>query len=171
MGVFLGVDVGAVSLKAAVVCSGRDAQRAPGAAANAIFRRLTPPDAASLTIWVVAPRRIRGRPLDAVRASLGELLEALGVEVLGGLMLTGSGSRLPAEILQVATCNEFQAAVRALDFFHPNVRTVFEIGANAVATSGSSPIQPAEGLELSTTVPTGTARRERAPSWISRLRG
>ena len=128
MGVFLGVDVGAVSLKAAVVCSGRDAQRAPGAAANAIFRRLTPPDAASLTIWVVAPRRIRGRPLDAVRASLGELLEALGVEVLGGLMLTGSGSRLPAEILQVATCNEFQAAVRALDFFHPNVRTVFEIG-------------------------------------------
>ena len=87
----------------------------------------TPPGA-PYDVLVVQCRRARGRPLEVTREVLSELLQHVPIGQIAGLMLTGSGSKLVAEALQVPTCNEFQACARAIDLLHPHVRTVFEIG-------------------------------------------
>ena len=43
MGVFIGVDVGAISLKAAVVCSGQDAQVIAGSGTDGVLRPMAVP--------------------------------------------------------------------------------------------------------------------------------
>ena len=129
MGIYIGVDVGAVSVKAAVLAPTEDAQAIlgrPGGAAA--LRLLATPAGAERAVLVTRYRRTRGRPLDVTREVLAELLKSVPADRVSGLMLTGSGSRLVAQALGAPACNEFQACVRAIDLLHPHVRTVFEIG-------------------------------------------
>ncbi|MCK4340377.1 MAG: hypothetical protein KAY37_01475 [Phycisphaerae bacterium] len=127
MGIYIGVDVGAVSVKAAIALPKQDAHTISDRAAGGL-RALTPPAAANFAVLVAKPRRTRGRSLAATLELLAELLDYLPADQIEGLVLTGSGSRLVAEALKAPTCNEFQACVRAIDLLHPQVRTVFEIG-------------------------------------------
>ena len=129
MKVYLGIDVGAVSMKAALAATGPQARAALAEAAERIgLRGLVLPAAGDQAVFVLKPRRTRGRPLDAAREVLDELRQVLPVEHIGRLMLTGSGSSLVAETLGARSCNEFQACARGIDRLHPEVRTVFEIG-------------------------------------------
>ena len=129
MKVYLGIDVGAVSIKAALVANGSPDRAALEQAAERIgLRELALPAASEQAIFVLKPRRTRGRPLDAAREVLDELRQVLPAEQIGRLMLTGSGSGLVAETLGALSCNEFQACARGIDRVHPEVRTVFEIG-------------------------------------------
>ncbi len=126
MGTYLGIDVGAVGLKAAVVVDREQADtlvRRNGEAGG--LRLLSPPGKAVL---VAEYRRTRGRPLEATRQLLGELQEQLGTDKVAATVITGSGGKLVAKALNVPLCNEFQAIARAIDLLHPEVRTVFEIG-------------------------------------------
>jgi len=134
MNIYLGIDVGAVSIKAALVLDGAQAERILGTGgdgadgAGAVLGRVTPPGREGLTVLVTSYRRTRGRPVEGVRALLGEVLECVGADRVGGLVLTGSGSELLANAIGAARCNEFQAIARAVDLLHPQVRSVFEIG-------------------------------------------
>jgi activator of 2-hydroxyglutaryl-CoA dehydratase/predicted nucleotide-binding protein (sugar kinase/HSP70/actin superfamily) len=126
---YLGLDIGAVSLKAALVLPKADAYvllHQP--AATALLRPLSTPPAAKTAVLIVASRRTRGQPLEATRALLNDLRQFIAPEQIAGLVLTGSGGGLVAEALGAKTCNEFQASTRAIDWLHPHVRTVFEIG-------------------------------------------
>jgi predicted CoA-substrate-specific enzyme activase len=127
MSMLVGIDVGAVGIKAAVLI-----RAGQGAAfvqrSGQRLQVLAAPDGAAWDVLVVAPRRTRGRPLDVTRELLIELLEVIPADQVRGLAVTGSGSALLGEVLGAATCNEFQAATRAVDLLHPQVRTVFEIG-------------------------------------------
>jgi activator of 2-hydroxyglutaryl-CoA dehydratase/predicted nucleotide-binding protein (sugar kinase/HSP70/actin superfamily) len=126
MGTYIGVDVGAVGAKAAVIQPLSDpATLTPPAG---VLRPLATPQDAPYRVWVAPYRRTRGRPLEAVRAILAALLDVVPQEQTIALALTGTGSRLVAEALQASTCNEFQACVRAVDLLHPDVRTILEIG-------------------------------------------
>jgi predicted CoA-substrate-specific enzyme activase len=132
MSVHLGIDVGAVGLKAALVLPPEQAERLlAGGRAAPLLRRLPAPPQRELAILLVGPRRTRGRPLHAAGALLGELLDTLGPECVTHVGVTGSGGELVAAALGAATCNEFQACARAVDFLHPRVRSVFEIGGEA----------------------------------------
>ena len=129
MSAALGIDVGAVSLKAALLLSRGDAagaaQRAP---ADAGFRTLHFANHDDLAALLAPPRRTHGRPLEVARELFAELQALLPEGTETKLILTGSGASLVAGPLEATTCNDFQAYARAIDRLHPNVRTVFELG-------------------------------------------
>ena len=129
MSIYLGIDVGAVSVKAALLLAPADAPvllEQPGARAR--FRQLETPTGGAWAVLVLPPRRTRGRPLEAAAQLLGEIQALTPLERIVGVGLTGSGAGLVAAAWGVPTCNEFQAATRAINLLHPQVRTVFEIG-------------------------------------------
>jgi activator of 2-hydroxyglutaryl-CoA dehydratase/predicted nucleotide-binding protein (sugar kinase/HSP70/actin superfamily) len=129
MSIFLGLDIGAISVKAALILPNSDADALLARSnAEGVLRRLAVPVMRDRAACIVNPRRTHGRPLDVTREVIDQILRRVPGEHIAGLMLTGSGAGLVAEALTATTVNEFQAAARAVDFLHPQVRTVFEIG-------------------------------------------
>jgi len=129
MTVHLGVDVGAVGVKAAILFDHATAERLKhGNGLPVGSRWLDGENDAARKILVLPARRTRGKPLDAARQVLDDLAALLGGDKTTQVMLTGSGGRLVAEAIASPRCNEFQAAARALHFLHPQVRSVFEMG-------------------------------------------
>ncbi|MHC4064377.1 MAG: acyl-CoA dehydratase activase [Planctomycetota bacterium] len=129
MDIHLGIDVGAVGIKAAVVLPASMVDpvlNRDGAAA--VLRLLPTPECGDRAVLVAQPRRTRGRPQEATGELLNELAEYLGAKRIAAVGLTGSGSELVAEALGVPRYNDFQATTRAIDLLLPHVRTVLEIG-------------------------------------------
>ncbi|MFH1416922.1 MAG: acyl-CoA dehydratase activase [Planctomycetota bacterium] len=125
----LGIDIGAVGVKSAILVPMPRADSLLGRReATSSFQLLTPGRKSAHAVLVGRYRRSRGKPLEAVRSLLDELVSFLGDAGKVTITLTGSGSNLVAEALAVPRCNEFQATARAIDFLHPRVRSVFEIG-------------------------------------------
>ncbi len=127
MQVFLGIDVGAVSAKLAVLAPAEVAAEAV-ARAEADWTVLRGPGDGRWAALVPAARRTRGQPVRAVCELLSAAEALLAAYEVGGIAAAGAGAGLVAELLGASTCNEFQAAARAIDLLHPDVRTVFEIG-------------------------------------------
>lgn len=141
MEAYLGVDVGAVGVKAALYLRGHDSN----VLSSRLLRALTS-DAHACPhgsgngrpggngnpgdgrFFVIPSRRTRGRPLEAVRGLIEELLSEIPPSAIAGLAVTGSGSPLVAQALGVRRVNDFQAIARALARLHPHVRSVFEMG-------------------------------------------
>jgi len=128
MSVYLGIDVGAVSVKAGLILPKSEPAPLGRGAAARLLRELPAPAGADVAVYVADYRRTRGRALEVTRELLADLLECVPADRIAGVCLTGSGSHLVAEVLQAPTCNEFQACVRAINLLHPHVRTVFEMG-------------------------------------------
>jgi predicted CoA-substrate-specific enzyme activase len=126
MKLYLGLDIGAVSVKAALLAL-TDGQPFGSALASGRFRCLKSRDG-KWTALVPPPRRTRGQPLQAVREALADALEQLDIDTVASVVVTGSGGPLVSETLGARRCNEFQALARAIDLLHPEIRTVFEIG-------------------------------------------
>ncbi len=99
----LGVDVGSVSAKVVVI----DGE---GLVREDVYRR------------------VHGRPMETLIAILDELVEKYGLERLTRISFTGTGGRLAAKALGAVCVNEIVAQGRAEAEFHPEVRTVIEIG-------------------------------------------
>ncbi|HIC96510.1 TPA: ATPase [Candidatus Bipolaricaulota bacterium] len=96
-------------------------------------------DVGSVTVKVVALdrrgellrdyyRRSHGAPLSTVIAILDDLFTSLPPEMVVGLGTSGSGGELFAQVLGGIHMNELIAQVKALNRFHPEARTVIEIG-------------------------------------------
>jgi predicted CoA-substrate-specific enzyme activase len=129
MDIHVGVDVGAVGVKAALLVPPDQVEALPRlSGAKSLLRAVHAPTKHGGVVLVTEYRRTRGRPLEAVQRLLADLLEYVGIENIAGVMLTGSGSPLVSAALGVPRCNEFQAIARAIDLLHPGVRTVFEMG-------------------------------------------
>jgi predicted CoA-substrate-specific enzyme activase len=101
--VFLGVDIGSVSLKLALLDAGGE-------------------------IRFTHYRRTRGRPAGALVSALELLHRECGVDGFDGVAATGSGKHLVASREGVGQCNEILAHARAVARLCPGVRTVIEIG-------------------------------------------
>jgi predicted CoA-substrate-specific enzyme activase len=123
---YLGIDVGAIGVKGSLLAS-RPPPDAVRSGLNKSLRQIRAPGA-SQSIGVARARRTRGRPLEAVRELLEELLAILPADAGLHVAVTGSGGKLVAEALGVRAFNEFQACARAVDRLLPHVRTVFEMG-------------------------------------------
>jgi predicted CoA-substrate-specific enzyme activase len=98
---YMGIDVGSVSLNIAII----DEQ----------FRLLE-------SVY----ERTKGQPIPTLLAAFKRLVEDF--PTVSGVVATGSGRDLIAGVLGVARENEILTQARAVTYFHPEVRTVIEIG-------------------------------------------
>ncbi|MHB9150438.1 MAG: acyl-CoA dehydratase activase [Thermoleophilia bacterium] len=129
----LGIDIGCISVKMAVVGEEPDRESFEGlACSHPLFQREgkgTPPaPGARPPILATTYRRILGSPVETARGLLSEVLEALPPDIVTGIRVTGSGARLVANGLGAGVENEFKAIARAVGALHPEVTTVFEMG-------------------------------------------
>ena len=128
----LGLDIGCISLKAALVGGTADAplfsellSRHP-ALFTAPAQGLMEVDGRPLL--VTQYRRIKGGPGEATKALVDELLAVLPSGKVAGVRVTGSGGRLVAQALEAGFENEFKAITRGITVLHPETHTVFEMG-------------------------------------------
>ncbi len=132
MTIRLGIDIGAVGIKAALLLPQEQLQPLLARErVREVLRVLDTPTPDGLAVLLAKPRRTHGRPLDVARELLDEITACVPPEQITHLALTGSGGTMVAEVLDAPRCNEFQACTRAIDALHRDVRSVFEIGGEA----------------------------------------
>ena len=128
----LGIDIGCISIKAALVGRAEDRQLYGGLLERYPDLFQTPRDGltlvAGLPVLVARYRRIKGSPAEAAESLLGELLEVLPEGSVTGARVTGSGGRLVGPALDAGFENEFKAITRGISALHPETQTVFEMG-------------------------------------------
>ncbi len=126
MGINIGLDIGAISLKLAAL--GKPGDRpilAALCAANPRFR-MTELDTRPLVLSDY--RRIAGSPIETTYDLLREFYDVVPEVRVEGMRVTGSGSRTIAKVLGLFFENEFKAIARMIGACYPHARTVFEIG-------------------------------------------
>ena len=128
MSIYLGIDIGAVSVKAALVLPKELYEMLAAAAPPAGLRLLDAAAPYDRRLLVAEPIRTYGRPLEAAAEVLRRIVAWAPLEHITHCALTGSGGKMLAAIFEAPVCNEFQAGVRAIDALHDQVRTIFEIG-------------------------------------------
>jgi predicted CoA-substrate-specific enzyme activase len=131
MGINLGLDIGAISLKLAAL--GRPADRSvlqSLCASNQAFRlaEWEAPGGKRMPLVLSEYRRIAGSPIQSTYDLLQEFYDGVPETLIEGIRVTGSGSRTIARILGLYFENEFKAIARMFAAFYPDVKTVFEIG-------------------------------------------
>ncbi len=135
MSINIGLDIGAVSLKLAVIGAAEDEPLFRRAAErSATFSASTFPAEspyAGRPLVFSKYRRIQGSPIQSTFDLLKEFYDYVPEERVEGIRVTGSGSQLIAKILGIYFENEFRAIAKGLRTFHPEVRTVFEMGGEA----------------------------------------
>jgi len=128
----LGIDIGCISLKAALVGGVADATLFGDLLDRHASLFHVPADGLTRigqrSLLVTRYRRIKGSPAEAARALLDELLAVLPAGDLRGVRVTGSGGRLVGSALEAGFANEFKAITRGIAALHPNAKTVFEMG-------------------------------------------
>ncbi len=72
--------------------------------------------------------RTKGQPLQTVRKILEEILRRIPLEQFHSLSLTGVGGKLVSELLEGNFINEIIAQAKAVQTFHPEVRTIIDMG-------------------------------------------
>jgi predicted CoA-substrate-specific enzyme activase len=139
MGINIGLDIGAISLKLAALGKPGDRPTFDAlAAAHPEFQLGTLGEAPLL---LSDYRRIAGSPIQSTYDLLHELYEVIPEDRIEGIRVTGSGSRTIAKVLGLFFENEFKAIARMMGVFYPHVRTIFEIGGESskyIRLEGSS---------------------------------
>jgi predicted CoA-substrate-specific enzyme activase len=131
MGINLGLDIGAISLKLAAVGKPADLALFERLCATQPAFRLTElrrADGPPVPLVLSEYRRIAGSPIQSTYDLLHEFYQAVPEDRIEGIRVTGSGSRTIAKVLGLFFENEFKAIARAMGALYPAVRTVFEIG-------------------------------------------
>ncbi|HUT63421.1 MAG TPA: BadF/BadG/BcrA/BcrD ATPase family protein, partial [Anaerolineae bacterium] len=128
MAVGIGIDIGSISIKAAVVGKNLEELKVKKLVKDKDFFKLSSlSETSDLSVLLSTYKRIRGRPLDAFENFSQVISDALnGSEI--HLAVTGSGGKLAGITYNALIVNEFAAIVEAINKFHPDVRTVFEMG-------------------------------------------
>ncbi len=100
---FLGIDVGSVSVKLVLVSEQK----------KILYHSYT---------------RSEGQPLKVVKDELEKLLKSYNLSQINALAATGSGGKLIAGLLGGTFVNEVIAQIKATSFLCPEVRTIIEMG-------------------------------------------
>ncbi|HWC99813.1 MAG TPA: acyl-CoA dehydratase activase [Candidatus Sulfopaludibacter sp.] len=126
MGINIGLDIGAISLKLAALGNSGDRPVLEAlCAAHPEFRMHA---MGERPLVLSDYRRISGSPIQSTYDLLREFYDTVPDVAVEGMRVTGSGSRTIAKVLGLFFENEFKAMARMLGTFYPEVRTVFEIG-------------------------------------------
>ena len=124
----VGMDIGAVSIQAAVLADPSIDERLKQASASWPLVRLEVPRDQSRAVWISVYRRTRGRAVEAAASLLDELIRLIGGDDITGLAVAGSAAGVVASKLGVEEVNEFKMIARAAGLLVPDVPTIFEIG-------------------------------------------
>ena len=73
-------------------------------------------------------RRTKGQPLETALAVFNEFFSEFPPEQIRSIALTGTAGKIVADLLRVPFVNEIIAQARAIERFHPQVRTIIEMG-------------------------------------------
>src|SRR4030042_2344374 len=73
-------------------------------------------------------RRTKGQPLETAFTVFNEFLQEFPLEQIRSIALTGTAGKIVADLLKIPFVNEIIAQARAIDRYHPNVRTIIEMG-------------------------------------------
>lgn len=132
MAVHIGIDLGSVSVKAALFSSDpEDREFFESASGSPILRRverLRRADGSEACLAVTHYRRISGNPHRETRDLIDSLVKAVGPDRLGEVTGTGSGASFLNKQFALPAQNEFRAIAKAVELLHPDVHTVFEMG-------------------------------------------
>src|SRR6516165_6531684 len=126
MGINIGLDIGAISLKLAALGSAADRDVLEAVRTAHKDFRLT--EIQGRPLLLSDYRRIAGSPIQSTYDLLQDVYAAVPEDRVEGMRVTGSGSRTIAKVLGLFFENEFKAIVRMMGVFYPQVRTVFELG-------------------------------------------
>jgi predicted CoA-substrate-specific enzyme activase len=126
MGINIGLDIGAISLKLAAL--GKTADRPTLEALCAAHPQFRMTALGDRPLVLSDYRRISGSPIQSTYDLLHEFYDVVPENRVEGIRLTGSGARTIAKVLGLFFENEFKAIARMIGTVYPNVRTVFEIG-------------------------------------------
>jgi predicted CoA-substrate-specific enzyme activase len=126
MGVNIGLDIGAISLKLAAL--GQLSDRPIMEELCAAHPQFRMRELGGRPLLLSEYRRISGSPIQSTYDLLQELYEVIPEVRVEGMRVTGSGSRAIAKVLGLYFENEFKAIARMMGTFYPAARTVFEIG-------------------------------------------
>ena len=164
MSISVGIDIGTVSVKAAVVGEPEDR---PLLQRLAEAGGLSPHPACPLLL--LSPyRRTLGDPVCVAKAVLAAVRDVAPDPPLDRVLLTGSGARLLQALEPIERVNDFKSLAAAVAFLHPEVATVFEMGGESSRFLRLA-IDPATGRPAILDYrPTATARRGPEPSWTNR---
>ena len=132
MAIHVGIDVGSVSVKAALFSTDpEDVQlfeRLPVEAGFEPIRRVKAAHGRPGWLAVAPYSRIAGSPMAQARVVLESLIRLIDRAALGALAGTGSGARMLELEFGIEPANEFRALTRAVELLLPTVLTLFEIG-------------------------------------------
>ena len=134
MPVHIAIDLGSISVKAAVFSSdSSDNSIFEKFEKNALFestRKWNDPTSEhrehrmALTTY----QRIAGSPLKQARILLNSLVEIIGEGNIARVVATGSGAGLLKSQMNLPVQNEFRALARSVELLYPDIRTIFEMG-------------------------------------------
>jgi predicted CoA-substrate-specific enzyme activase len=128
----LGIDIGCISLKAALAGEADDHALYTDLLARHSDLFQTPREGLTVAegrpVLVARYTRIKGSPGEATQALLDALLAVLPDGKMAGVRVTGSGGRLISQALEASFENEFKAITRGISALHPETQTIFEMG-------------------------------------------
>ncbi len=133
MGIFIGIDVGTVSVKIALI-SDKESIGVLDKAANRTDLFYLPDSinrqgrARNINLLVTQYRRLKGSPLKSTLDLLKDILTVISRNEIKGMRVCGSGGGLVGQKLGINYENEFRAIARGVGEFYPQISTVFEMG-------------------------------------------
>jgi predicted CoA-substrate-specific enzyme activase len=130
--IYIGFDIGSISVKVAVLFDGEDREthaKLIEGCPDLFFSNSEAHDGDDdFLIAVSKYRRSMGEPVQAFYSILSQLFDHIPVSRISGMRGTGSGGRLSARLLDVKYENEFLAITSGIAALHSDVSTVFEMG-------------------------------------------
>jgi predicted CoA-substrate-specific enzyme activase len=124
----LGLDIGAISIKLALVADRDDAHRLQELVQSSDQFALLPDSLDGKTIALSVYRRLYGGPRESAAQLLGELVKHASPDAVSHVGVTGIGAYAIAKELDLASINEFRAVAHAVGALHPTTETIFEMG-------------------------------------------
>ena len=131
MSVYLGCDIGTVSLKGVAVVDD------PVLAKHVHDRNLLNKLELSGKLdgpfkdfhFFLSPYyRINGNPVESAKHLIDEITALFPQESITAISLTGSGAKLPAELLGLTHYSDFKAIATGVSLLHPDVESILEMG-------------------------------------------
>lgn len=138
MGIWLGIDIGSVSVKLAAIAEGKDREYIDAIGrSGGRFSTIDLQPSSPLALLVSEYTRIQGSPLATTSRLLQDFCDSLAAvsgsaAVAGqrfeGVIAVGSGAKLVSAGIGAQFENEFKAIAKGVELLHPAVRTIFEMG-------------------------------------------
>lgn len=130
--VYVGIDLGSVSVKSAVIGNKNHGNLFQKLCSNSKFFSKSQNGnigiLKSKQILISQYQRVLGEPTKITSEILQELFTHIPPENIGGLRVTGSGGKRISELFNIKFENEFCAVAKGIGTLYPDVKTILEIG-------------------------------------------